>query len=136
MLAPTDAALGKPVVTNPAVPANVREGLNVESGLNDGICVPILFTFLALASEAAATGSPIATALRLVAEQIGIGVAVGAGLAGAGAFFMRAAGQRGWLLEHWLGIPVVALSFGCFALAQIAGSNASTSTSCSGRSSS
>src|SRR5262245_56116831 len=41
MLAPTDAALGKAVVVNPAVPAPVREGLNVESGLNDGICVPI-----------------------------------------------------------------------------------------------
>lgn len=41
MLAPTDAALGKAVVTNPAVPAPVREALNVESGLNDGICVPI-----------------------------------------------------------------------------------------------
>jgi NhaP-type Na+/H+ or K+/H+ antiporter len=40
MLAPTDAALGKPVVVNPAVPANIRESLNVESGLNDGLCVP------------------------------------------------------------------------------------------------
>ena len=40
MLAPTDAALGKAVVTNEAVPIKIREGLNVESGLNDGICVP------------------------------------------------------------------------------------------------
>ena len=48
MLAPTDAALGKAVVSNESVPANIREGLNVESGLNDGICVPILFVFLAL----------------------------------------------------------------------------------------
>ena len=43
MLAPTDAALGKAVVTNESVPADIRESLNVESGLNDGICVPILF---------------------------------------------------------------------------------------------
>ncbi len=48
LLAPTDAALGKAVVTNEAVPDDVRQGLNVESGLNDGICVPILFVFLAL----------------------------------------------------------------------------------------
>ena len=47
MLAPTDAALGKAVVTNEAVSDDVRQGLNVESGLNDGICVPILFVFLA-----------------------------------------------------------------------------------------
>ena len=39
MLAPTDAALGKAVVTNENVPDSVRESLNVESGLNDGICV-------------------------------------------------------------------------------------------------
>ena len=41
ILAPTDAALGKAVVSNPDVPADVRESLNVESGLNDGICVPV-----------------------------------------------------------------------------------------------
>src|SRR5271170_2310613 len=49
MLAPTDAALGKPVVTNPAVPAVMREALNLESGLNDGICVPIVVLLLGLA---------------------------------------------------------------------------------------
>jgi len=42
MLAATDAALGKAVITNKMVPARIREGLNVESGLNDGISVPIL----------------------------------------------------------------------------------------------
>lgn len=37
ILAATDAALGKAVITNPAVPSRLREGLNVESGLNDGL---------------------------------------------------------------------------------------------------
>jgi NhaP-type Na+/H+ or K+/H+ antiporter len=45
MLAPTDAALGQAVVTNESVPDSVRESLNVESGLNDGICVPVLLIF-------------------------------------------------------------------------------------------
>ena len=49
ILAPTDAALGKPVVTNPAVPAVMREALNLESGLNDGICVPIVVLLLGMA---------------------------------------------------------------------------------------
>ena len=40
MLAPTDAALGLPVVTNPRLPSRIRQGLNVEGGLNDGVCVP------------------------------------------------------------------------------------------------
>ncbi|MBT5684752.1 MAG: sodium:proton antiporter, partial [Gammaproteobacteria bacterium] len=58
MLAATDAALGKGVVTNKAVPSRVREGLNAESGLNDGLCVPILFVFLALAAGEAGDDRP------------------------------------------------------------------------------
>jgi len=50
ILAATDAALGKGVITNESVPSRVREGLNAESGLNDGLAVPILFVFIALAT--------------------------------------------------------------------------------------
>ena len=49
LLAPTDAALGQAVVTSPKVPERIRQGLNVESGLNDGICVPLLLIVLATA---------------------------------------------------------------------------------------
>ena len=49
VLAPTDAALGQAVVTEPRVPGRIRQGLNVESGLNDGICVPLLFAAVAVA---------------------------------------------------------------------------------------
>ena len=71
MLAPTDAALGKAVVTNEAVPDNIREGLNVESGLNDGICVPILLIFLALATNTGVEGGVSALALEFVSKAIG-----------------------------------------------------------------
>ena len=57
MLAATDAALGKAVITNKAVPVRIREGLNVESGLNDGICVPIVLFFIALAVSGEHGGS-------------------------------------------------------------------------------
>ena len=56
VLAPTDAALGQAVVTEPRVPGRVRQGLNVESGLNDGICVPLLFAAVAIAEWS--PGSP------------------------------------------------------------------------------
>src|SRR5215217_7207637 len=49
VLAPTDAALGQAVVTEPRVPRRIRQGLNVESGRNDGICVPLLFAAVAIA---------------------------------------------------------------------------------------
>jgi len=121
MLAPTDAALGKAVVSNPVVPAPVREGLNVESGLNDGICVPILLTFLALATVGAGKGGSTALALTLVAEEIGIGLAIGVGLTAAASWGIKMALQRGWLHEPWLGISAGALAFSCFALAQFVG---------------
>jgi NhaP-type Na+/H+ or K+/H+ antiporter len=120
MLAPTDAALGKAVVSNPAVPAKVREGLNVESGLNDGICVPILFTFLALASNTGGEGSVSGLALKLVAEEIGIGAVIGVGFAFAAARGVRMATQGGWLDAPWVGIVLVAVALGCFSLAQFA----------------
>jgi NhaP-type Na+/H+ or K+/H+ antiporter len=121
MLAPTDAALGKAVVTHPAVPAALREGLNVESGLNDGICVPILFVFLALASRATANESGFQFALVLVAQQIGIGLAVGIGLTAAAGWILKRCAQRNWITETWRQLPVVALAFVCFAAAQVLG---------------
>lgn len=119
MLAPTDAALGKAVVTNESVPDNIREGLNVESGLNDGICVPILFVFLALATTASgAQESTHSLALKLIAEEIGIGIAVGLGLTIIAAKLMKICARQGWISETWHQLPVVVLAVTCFSLAQ------------------
>jgi NhaP-type Na+/H+ or K+/H+ antiporter len=121
MLAPTDAALGKAVVTNEAVPDAVRQGLNVESGLNDGICVPILFVFLALATGKGGEGGPWQLAMVLVAEEIGIGLAVGLVLTAMAALLLKFAKGQKWLTHTWIQIPVVALAFGCFGVAQFLG---------------
>jgi sodium/hydrogen antiporter len=121
MLAPTDAALGKAVVTADSVPSNIREGLNVEIGLKDGICVPTLFVFLALVAGTNAHDSTGALALHLLAEEIGIGVAVGAALTLAGAWLLKVCGGRGWVTETWRQLPVLALAMACFALAQTRG---------------
>jgi NhaP-type Na+/H+ or K+/H+ antiporter len=80
MLAPTDAALGKPVVTNRAVPAVTREALNLESGLNDGICVPIAVLLLGLAVGTQIEGATAVHVARVVIEEIGIGAAIGLAL--------------------------------------------------------
>ena len=69
MLAPTDAAFGKAVVTNPVVPAKVRESLNVESGLNDGICVPVILFFIALAAGSVEASESASLVLKSAAES-------------------------------------------------------------------
>ena len=117
MLAATDAALGKAVITNKAVPARIREGLNVESGLNDGICVPILLFFIAL-SVGEGHGGESVSAIALVAEEIGIGMAVGMGLALVGTYLLRWCWKQGWVTEIWMQVTVVGLAIASFAIAQ------------------
>ena len=117
VLAPTDAALGQAVVSDPRVPARIRQGLNVESGLNDGICVPLLFAAIA----AADVESNIAHgqhALTLLAEEIGYGLLGGLIAAGALTAIVVLAGRRGLIAPGWKRlIPVAgaALAYGVAA---------------------
>ncbi len=107
LLAPTDAALGEAVVTEPRLPSRIRQGLNVESGLNDGICVPLLLIALAAAEveDNASTGHH---AISIVAEQIGYGAlgGVAAGLIAAG--IVAFAYGRGLISDSWLQVIPVA----------------------------
>ena len=121
ILAPTDAALGKAVITNEAVPDEVRQSLNVESGLNDGICVPVLLLFLALALDTAGDMDPLPLAATLVFEQIGIGLAVGLVLTFNAVRLLKYARYRQWLTKTWTQIPIFALALSCFSVAQYLG---------------
>jgi NhaP-type Na+/H+ or K+/H+ antiporter len=107
VLAPTDAALGQAVVTEPRLPSRIRQGLNVESGLNDGICVPLLLIALEVADVEDHTTSAH-HAVVVVAEEIGYGIAGGiaAGLAAAA---VVAIGRRRRLISApWLQVVPVA----------------------------
>ncbi len=117
MLAATDAALGNAVITNQAVPARIREGLNLESGLNDGICVPIVLFFIAMAVGGEHGGSST-YALLLLAQELGIGMAVGLGLALVGASLLGWCMKQGWVTEIWMQVTVVGLAIASFAIAQ------------------
>src|SRR5436190_15738990 len=107
LLAPTDAALGQAVVTEPRLPSRIRQGLNVESGLNDGICVPLLLIALAAADvEAKTTASH--HAVSIVAEEIGYGI-LGGVAAGLAAAAVVAIGHRRDLISgSWLQVTPIA----------------------------
>jgi NhaP-type Na+/H+ or K+/H+ antiporter len=107
VLACTDAALGQAVVSDERIPSRVRQGLNVESGLNDGLCVPIFFIAIAVAEAEAGTASEHA-ATNLVLEQIGYGL-VGGVLAGiVGALALRLSARRDLIEPLWLQILTAA----------------------------
>lgn len=118
MLAATDAALGKSVITNRLIPSRIREGLNVESGMNDGLCVPILFIFIALALDAGDAGFDSVAPLLLVLQEIGLGLVIGVGLASSGAWLLKYCTGKGWITDVWMQATVPALALACFAVAQ------------------
>ena len=100
VLAPTDAALGQAVVTSPRVPGRIRQGLNIESGLNDGICVPLLFAAVA-AADVQSHISEGRSGAELLLEEIGYGIVggvVGGLLIAAVVLF---AGRRDWIEGTW-----------------------------------
>ena len=132
MLAPTDAALGKAVISNTVVPDKVRQTLNIESGLNDGICVPVLLLFLTLAHSHAENSSTGTLAIKLLTEQIGIGLLVGLLVTFISVQLLNLAWQQKWLTPTWRQIPVVAMALACFALAQHFGGSGFISAFCGG----
>ncbi len=111
ILAPTDAGLGSAVVTDSRLPQRVRQSLNAESGLNDGICVPLLLIVLATASGAGGAAHPV----HVVGEEIGYGLlgGVAAGVL-AGSIVVRA-GRRGLIDDAWrqiIPVAAAALAYG------------------------
>jgi NhaP-type Na+/H+ or K+/H+ antiporter len=115
MLAPTDAALGLPVVTNPRLPSRIRQGLNVESGLNDGVCVPLLIIFLTIAQAEKGLGH--VEPVRVILEEIGFGVIGGVAAGALGAWVLRRFGGRGWMEGTWRQINMVATPLLAYTLA-------------------
>jgi NhaP-type Na+/H+ or K+/H+ antiporter len=100
VLAPTDAALGLAVVTDERLPSRIRQGLNVESGLNDGICVPLLFIALGIA-EADEDVLSASGAVHLVVEEIGYGIVGGIAAGVAAAVALGLGRSRGWVADDW-----------------------------------
>src|ERR1700743_857892 len=101
VVAPTDAALGQAVVSEPRLPSRIRQGLNVESGLNDGICVPLLLIALAAASEE----DHVTTthhAVAIVFEEIGYGIVGGVAAGLVAAWVVAEASRRHSILGPWL----------------------------------
>lgn len=120
ILSPTDAALGQAVVEERTVPERVRQGLNVESGLNDGIVLPAVFLFAALsAGEQAEAGFWF----RFVLEQIGFGLLIGIAMGWVGALLIDAAANRRWIEGIYAQLGTLSIAVGVFALATAVGGN-------------
>jgi NhaP-type Na+/H+ or K+/H+ antiporter len=103
ILAPTDAALGQPAIADPRVPATIRQGLNVESGLNDGIALPFFVVLLAAATGDSDGSGPA----EVFALALGLSTAVGVGVGWLGARLLAWSTTHGWVSEEWRQVPAL-----------------------------
>jgi NhaP-type Na+/H+ or K+/H+ antiporter len=120
MLCSTDAALGQRVVDDPGVPSRVRQALDVESGLNDGLAVPFFLVALDVAT-ASLEGGITGAVLLNIATQLGWGILAGVVAGGIGGLLLRVAEQRGWMQGHWRQVAAFAVALSAFAIADILG---------------
>ena len=119
ILAPTDAGLGQIIVNSPRVPMKIRQALNVEAGLNDGLSVPFLLFFMALAGSDAGGAS----LTRFIVEQLGYGVLVGVGIGLVGGVLLSLAHRKNWMGESWQPLGVVTLPLLCAMASEAVGAS-------------
>jgi sodium/hydrogen antiporter len=120
ILAPTDAGLGQVVVTSERVPMRIRQALNVEAGLNDGLSVPFLLFFLALART---KGGGRAHLMPFVVEQLGYGAAIGLAVGFVGGVALGAAIRRGSILPSFRQVALVTLPMLCALASEFSGAS-------------
>lgn len=122
VLAPTDAALGQAVVTDARLPVRIRQTLNVESGLNDGIVLPFVTIFLGLAGASEGVES-VGGALSFVGSQLGFGLLVGLGVGCVGAIVIDQASLAGWMAAGWQQLAALSVALMCYFTATQVGGN-------------
>jgi NhaP-type Na+/H+ or K+/H+ antiporter len=118
VLAPTDAGLGQLIVSSKQVPLRIRQALNVEAGLNDGLAVPFLMLFIALAGET--SEGPGIVLARFLVEQVGYGALIGAGIGLVGGGLLGAAERRRWVSDGLRQLGLVTLPLFCVLASEAA----------------
>lgn len=121
ILAPTDAGLGMVIVKSPRVPMRIRQALNVEAGLNDGLSVPFLLFFIAMARAGQAGTQNML--VRYMVEQLGYGVAVGVAIGVVGGWLLHLAHRKGWAEESQLQLGVLTLPVLCILASEAVGAS-------------
>jgi len=117
ILAPTDAALGASVLANKTVPLKIRQGLNVESGLNDGIALPAVLFFACFLNMTHQTGEE--NWLTFLSLQLIIGPLVGIAIGWCGGHLIARAAKKEWMTPEFQGVAAIALAVIGFAVAEI-----------------
>jgi len=118
ILSPTDAALGQAVVTSPKVPEKIRQTINVESGLNDGIALPPILICIAILSGSSGEKMDVAYWLTFIGKQFVFGPVVGGIVGWLGGKLVDLSSRRGWINHTFQQLTSLALAIIAFTLAE------------------
>lgn len=121
ILAPTDAALGQAVVSNKDVPIEERRSLVVESGLNDGLALPIILFFAC--TLATMEGEHSGNFLIFTAQQLILGPSIGGLIGWLGAKALQWAGEREFTEPQYEGIAAIAFAIAAYVAASLVDGN-------------
>ena len=116
ILAPTDASLGAAIMHSKRVPAIIRRALNLESGLNDGLSIPLLMLFIGLASVT--SPGQDRSWIVFTAQQIGFGLLVGLVIGWLGGWLAANAEKKGWMTKSAQQLALVAIAILSWWLAE------------------
>jgi NhaP-type Na+/H+ or K+/H+ antiporter len=116
VLAPTDAALGKSAISDTRVPALVRQGLNVESGLNDGMVLPFFVLFLAAVPGTSYAEEGVAGTFW---RALVLSTALGLGIGWVGGRVLQRSRARQWVTSEWRQVFALAVAVAAYALAVV-----------------
>lgn len=116
ILSPTDAALGQAVVSNHRVPIAIRQGLKVESGLNDGLALPVLIVVVIL-QQAQGVADPVELFLETLLEEVGFGLVAGVVVGVLGGYLIKWSATNRWATPNSLGITEIATAAIAYAFA-------------------
>lgn len=132
VLAPTDAALGQAVVSSPRVPVRIRQALNVESGLNDGIALPVVLVFMSTCASAIPGQGGTEYWFRFAFLQVSLGPLAGALVGWLGGQMVQIAARRRWMSHSFESLSSLALALLAFGLAEWIGGNGFIAAFCAG----
>ena len=119
ILSPTDAALGVAVVTSKRVPAKIRQTINVESGLNDGIALPLILICFAALSETSASGSGFTYWALFILKQFIYGPLIGGAVGWLGGLLVERSARREWMNPTFQSLSAIALAVLAFSFAEM-----------------
>lgn len=119
ILTPTDAALAQSVMEQKSIDADLRNSVNVESGLNDGIALPILLMALALHTAGSAQELDGAYWGEFILTQLLAGTVIGVAVGRIGSYLINQACEKDWISPVYQRLSSISLAIIAFSLAEV-----------------